>query len=154
LCYTVSGIDELGGRLARETYMHPDELKAKTGQPELSKATANPFLQSWRGRSKAWWIGAVAGLIVLVVGLTAVEIAFNVTFYGGGLGMLGAFAGGALGDLIALRARRFHEDLMSDGRRRGAQWRRTLLVIGVLVFVVNVLPQYRENFASSGGGYY
>lgn len=87
----------------------------------------HPWLSWWKGRSRAWWVGAVAGLLFAIIAATALELAFDITFYGGGLGFLGAFGGGWIGERIALRLR----------HRRTLIWTAVFLAWGLVLLVSN-----------------
>jgi hypothetical protein len=62
--------------------------------------------------------------------------------------------GGALGEMIGSRVQSLRKTWNDDPSLRGRIRRRVSFVIGVLLFVFNILPAYEENSLVAGGGYY
>jgi hypothetical protein len=130
----------------RGSLLNPDE------SDDSAEATTNPWWSWFKGRSKGWWVGVCVTLVLTAVLVVLIEDRYNVQIrmYGPLLLLLG----GAAGDWIASRIKSVREDSAYDEDRRARLWRRLFLVAGILLFVVNILPEYRENILTSGGGYY
>ena len=62
----------------------------------------SPWVRWWKERSNAWWAGAIGGFLIVIMVGAFLEMYFRVRFYGAGLGFLGVFGGGAIGDRIAV----------------------------------------------------
>jgi hypothetical protein len=100
----------------------------------------------WRelfgGRSTGWWIGGVIGFLVFVVVTARLQIDARRS------GIVAVLVGGAAGNWTW---HKIQESLAADGSR--AAIAHGMLAVGVLLFVVNILPEYHQNLFGSGGGY-
>lgn len=112
---------------------------------EFKRASLQPF----RGRGRGFWLGMPVTFLLMML----FEEATDTTI----IGRSGAFlvlAGGAVGEWIGSRLATFRDELTLDDRRRRKVTRRVMLSVGTLLFIVNILPEYRQNFTTAGGGYY
>ena len=103
----------------------------------------NRTREYWRsifgGRSAGWWFGGVIGfvLFVLITALLKVDLR--------NFALVPILAGGAAGNWIWTRVR-------ENPSSRNALCL-GLVALGTVLFVTNILPEYRENLFGSGGGY-
>lgn len=93
---------------------------------------------SWRSlfgnRSRGFWIGSVSSFLMFVVWTAATETDMR------RLALPIVIAGALAGDWVEARVRQLRGVAIEASARARAMRRRVILTIGVLMFVVNILP--------------
>lgn len=141
--------------LGTQSILNPDppQSEERTLSARFRKRLANDWNQAreqyraiFSGRTAGWWIGFVVTFVLLVLVSAMFEIELR------NMALFLTVLGGAAGHWISMRLRSYREDVTHDPVKAAGLYR-VMLVIGVILFVVNILPDYRENVFGSGGGY-
>lgn len=122
---------------SRDSVVSADGHSREGATIQTQESGASPdFLRSqFRGRSLAWWVGCIVGLVVAYLIETKDRLVM--------LGML--LLGGFVGDAAWSYALRVY--------RNGTIFRRLMLAVAVFLFAVNILPTYYQNPFVGRGGY-
>lgn len=101
------------------------------------------FLRSqFSNRSWGWWIGGAVGFVLGVLVGARSQVAVAVVLLGG-----------FVGDRLSAHALRLHS-AANQNREVARNGRRLMLGVGVVLFIVNILPDYQPGFDAAGGNYY
>lgn len=122
-------------------------------KPPTPWQTVKRYVGDATERGPWFGIGCYAGIILTAFSSDMRDDSLiKLPFFCLGLA-IGAFAGGAAGDWLGSRFQMLRDDLSYDEPRRRRLVRRALLMAGVLLFVVNILPEYRRDFRDTDGYY-